>query len=147
MLNQLLFDNRVSVVDSVTDWKEAVELACKPLLEDGSITPDYLEAIYASTEKLGPYYVVAPHIAMPHARPEEGVKKNALSILVVNKGVEFHSSENDPVRLVLLLAACDSNQHIELITSISEFFCHEEDVNKVMSATSAQVVLEIIKKH
>ena len=147
MINQLLYDGRVSVIDSVSDWKEALELVCAPLLEDGSITPGYLDAIYSSTEKNGPYYVVAPHIAMPHARPEEGVKRNALSLLVVKNGVEFHSSENDPVHIVLLLAACDSNQHIELITSIYNFFCEEEDVQKVISATSPENVIEIIKKY
>ena len=147
MINQLLYDGRISIIESVTDWKEAVERVCLPLLEDASITPEYLSAIYASTEKNGPYYVVAPHIAMPHARPEEGVRRNALSLLVVKNGVEFQSSENDPVHIILLLAASDSNQHIELITSIYNFFSDEDDVQRVISAESTESVIEIIKKY
>ncbi|WP_062271010.1 PTS sugar transporter subunit IIA [Endozoicomonas arenosclerae] len=147
MLSQLLVDDRIAVFDSVTDWQEAIDRVCEPLINDGSISISYKEAIFKSTDELGPYYVVAPQIAMPHARPDEGAIKNALSLLIVKEGVSFHSSENDPIRLILLLSAADSNQHIELITSISEFFCHEEDVEKVIQSSSNQEIIEVIKNY
>ena len=71
---------------------------------------------------------------MPHARPDEGVNRNALALLVIKSGVAFGSEENDPVNIVLLLAAHDSNQHIEMIMSISEFFCNDDDVQSVIKA-------------
>ncbi|KEQ17619.1 PTS sugar transporter subunit IIA [Endozoicomonas numazuensis] len=147
MLSQLLVKDRIAVLESVNDWQHAIDLVCEPLINDGSISEFYKEAIFRSTEELGPYYVVAPKIAMPHARPDEGAIKNALSLLIVKDGVSFKSSENDPVHLVLLLSAADSNQHIELITSISEFFCHEGDVEKVIASSSVQDIIEIIKNY
>lgn len=147
MLSTLLSEHRIAVVDSVSDWKDAINQVCAPLVKSGDIEPDYQSAIIDTTESLGPYYVLAPMIAMPHARPEQGVNNNALSLLVVRNGVEFHSEENDPVKLLLLLAAKDSGQHIELITKISEFFCSDEDVLAVTEAKNAQDIIEIIKKY
>ena len=146
MLHQCLSD-RVQIVDTVSGWKEAVRLACTPLINDNSIRPEYLEAIYTATEKLGPYYVLAPQIAMPHARPEEGVLQNSLSLLVIKEGINFGSLENDPVNLVLLLAAKNSNQHIEMLTSISDFLCNDEDVQSVIKAESIEKILNTLEKY
>lgn len=146
MLSTLLTEQRISIVDDISNWQDAIHLVCQPLIESGDIQPEYVDAIINSTLELGPYYVLAPMIAMPHARPEQGVNNNALSLLVVRNGVEFHSEDNDPVKILLLLAAKDSNQHIELITSISEFFCSEEDVLEVSTALEKQQIIETIKK-
>ncbi|MBA5763028.1 PTS sugar transporter subunit IIA [Vibrio sp. 404] len=147
MLSSLLCEQRINIVDEVSDWQTAINLVCKPLLKSGDITPEYVDSIINATYELGPYYVLAPMIAMPHARPEQGVINNSLSLLVVRNGVEFHSEDNDPVKILLLLAAKDSNQHIELITSISTFFCNEEDALKVIKATKNKQILEIINKY
>ena len=146
MLSELLNEKRIKIVDEVSNWEQAIELVSQPLIDSGDIEPNYVKAIIDSTNDLGPYYVLAPMIAMPHARPEQGVHNNGLSLLIIKNGVNFHSEENDPVKIVLLLAAKDSDQHIELITSIAEFFSSEEDVFDVSVSTDKQQVLEIIKK-
>ncbi|MFB2830731.1 PTS sugar transporter subunit IIA [Aeromonas jandaei] len=145
MISHLLNEQNINIVDDISSWKEAIYLVCKPLIESHDIQPEYVGAIIKSTQELGPYYVLAPMIAMPHARPENGVNNNALSLLVVRNGVEFHSEDNDPVKIILLLAAKDSNQHIELITSISKFFCSEGDILDVSKATDVEQITEILK--
>lgn len=147
MISQLLGLDRVKIVQSVVDWQESIHIAAAPLLSDESISSQYVDSIFNSTAELGPYYVLAPQVAMPHARPKEGANRNALSLLIVKDGVNFHSEENDPVHLVLLLAAQGSNEHIQIITSISDFFCNEDDLEKVIAANTPQEILEILKKY
>lgn len=147
MLANLLTKKQIKIVDNISDWKAAIELVCEPLISQGAIEVKYQNAIIQETENLGAYYVLAPLIAMPHARPEQGVKQDALSLLIIRNGVNFNNSENDPVKIVLLLAAKNSNQHIQLISSISEFFCCEEDIEQVINATSVDEVLTIISKY
>lgn len=72
-VKNLLNTEVVQVVEQVKDWREAVAISCRPLIENGSIEPRYVDAIYHSHDTIGPYYVVGPGIAMPHARPEEGL--------------------------------------------------------------------------
>lgn len=143
----LLDTASINVISSVSGWQQAIELVCAPLLDIGAINSEYKAAIIQSTLELGPYYVLAPRIAMPHARPEQGVLNNALSLLIVQDGVCFHSEGNDPVYLLLLLAARDSDQHIQIITSISEFFCNDEDVNAAIIAQNPNDIIEILQKY
>ncbi|OED51027.1 PTS mannitol transporter subunit IIA [Endozoicomonas sp. (ex Bugula neritina AB1)] len=147
MISQLLNLDRIKIVQSITDWKESIHVVAEPLIKDESISSQYVDSIFKSTYELGPYYVLAPKIAMPHARPHEGANKNALSLLIVKEGVSFHSEENDPVHLILLLSAQGSNEHIEIITSIADFFGNDHDIEKVIAAQSDQDILEILKQH
>ena len=59
MLKNLLNTEVVQVVEQAKDWREAVAISCRPLIENGSIEPRYVDAIYRSHDTIGPYYVVA----------------------------------------------------------------------------------------
>ncbi|HFZ8994449.1 TPA: PTS sugar transporter subunit IIA [Citrobacter freundii] len=144
MLKTLLTPDVVQVVESAKDWRDAVAIACRPLIENGSIEPRYVEAIYHSHEAIGPYYVVGPGIAMPHARPEEGANKVALALTLITNGVNFDADENDPVRLLIVLAATDSTSHIEAISQLAQLFDNEQDVQTILTANTPQDVLSVI---
>ncbi|OTQ57317.1 PTS sugar transporter subunit IIA [Gilliamella sp. A7] len=147
MLNQWLTGQTVNIIDSVKDWKEAIELCAAPLLENQSITPSYINAIFQLHESIGPYYVLAPGIAMPHARPEQGVNNLGLSMLLVKNGVNFNSSENDPVYLITLLAASDSTSHIEMLTQLASLFAESNDVNTIFNAKNSNEILAVIDRY
>ena len=70
-LKQALTDNKsIRLGLSAATWQEAVKLAVDPLIESGAVQPQYYDAIVESTEEYGPYYILMPGMAMPHARPE-----------------------------------------------------------------------------
>ena len=105
MIRDWLTPDKIKVINSIDSWKNAVRLAAEPLLTQGYMTEQYIEAILKNHEQLGPYYVLAPGLAMPHARPEQGVLRNGLSLLHIKEGVSFGSAENDPVYVVIMLCA------------------------------------------
>ncbi|MGG5837612.1 PTS sugar transporter subunit IIA, partial [Huaxiibacter chinensis] len=76
MLKNWLNEATITLQDQVESWPEALAVCARPLLKMNVITPDYVTAIVQQHHALGPYYVLAPGLAMPHARPEEGA--NAL---------------------------------------------------------------------
>ena len=96
-------------------WRSAVHLACRPLEEQGKITVGYARAIISATEQDGPWYILSPAFALPHARPEAGVlsRNSALSLLCCSEAVDF--PEHPGIRLIVVLAAADSEQHIQTI--------------------------------
>lgn len=96
------------------------------MIENGSIEPRYVDAIYRSHDTIGPYYVVGHGIAMPHARPEEGANKLSLALTLIPSGVNFDADENDPVKLLIVLAATDSTSHIEAISQLAKLFDNEK---------------------
>ena len=146
MLNDWLTPDTIHIRHDITDWRDAVKASAEPLLANGTITADYVEAIFAQHEKLGPYYVLAPGIAMPHARPEEGAKGLGLSLLTLPHGVKFNSEDNDPVYSVVMLAAPDKHSHIELISELAELFSSEEEMQKIFAAKDIKTIQEIISK-
>lgn len=147
MLTTLLTANVIQVVESATDWQDAIKIACKPLINHKLIEPQYIDAIIKSHEKIGPYYVLGPGIAMPHARPEDGVNQLSLGLTVIKQGVEFGSEGNDPIKLLIVLAATDSNSHIGAIAKLAELFDNQEDIDSIMQSENVDDILKIIAKY
>lgn len=147
MLKELLTADVVQIVPACTDWRHAVSLSCQPLLDNGTVEARYVDAIFRSHEAIGPYYVVGPGIAMPHARPEDGAHKMGVSLTVVQQGVNFDSDGNDPVHLLIVLAATDSNSHIGIITALAQLFDTPEDTASLMAATTIEEILSIISRY
>ena len=77
-MSEIFSHNNVSISDNDLGWKDAVRLCAKPLLEAGYIDESYLDSIFEMAEKLGPYFDFGQGIAVPHSRPQKGVKKRVL---------------------------------------------------------------------
>lgn len=147
MLNDWLNADHIQLCDHVADWQEAVTLSAQPLLKREAITHDYLEAIFRQHQTLGPYFVLAPGIAMPHARPEEGAKALGLSLLKINQGVHFHSEDNDPVFILVMLSAPDSSSHIEIISQLAELFADSEAMEQLFLAQTKRQIEDVIANY
>ncbi|MGR5367948.1 PTS sugar transporter subunit IIA [Photobacterium damselae] len=125
----------------------ALDLACSALIDSRKVEPKYAEAIKKKHKEIGPYYVLAPKIAMPHARPEDGVNELALQVTVFQNGVDFESEDNGPVFLSITLAAQDSNSHINTIMTLSELFQNEDDINTIINASKKTDIIEVLKRY
>lgn len=144
MITTWLPAENIQIVDSVSDWKQAIRLSAQPLLAKETITEEYIEAIFNSHQELGPYYVLAPGLAMPHARPEQGVIKNGLSLLHIKQGVSFNAEENDPIYVVIMLCALSGDEHINMITSLAEIFSDDERLSALLKASTMETIQTVI---
>jgi PTS system mannitol-specific IIA component len=136
----------IAIYSSADDWSQAIDLSMKNILERKYITPDYIQAIKDTTRKIGPYYLLAPGIAMPHARPECGALHTALSFTLLRQGVSF-DAESPPVRLLIGLAAKDSDSHIEAIQALSEMLCEDEVIDELLNAKNTEELINIIQRY
>ncbi|NQZ94007.1 MAG: PTS sugar transporter subunit IIA [Moritella sp.] len=125
----------------------ALDLTCSTLLASGKIEASYVEAIKATHKKIGPYYVLAPKIAMPHARPEDGVNEAALQLTVFKNGVDLGSADNGDVYFSITLAAMDSDSHINTIMKLAELFQNDDDIEKIIATDNQAEIIEILKKY
>lgn len=146
MLNKWIFEQTIQLQDSVENWPQALEICARPLLEMNVIAPEYITAIVEQHQKLGPYYVLAPGLAMPHARPEEGAKGLGLSLLKLKEGLSFGAGEFDPVDVIVMLAAPDKHSHIEMISALAELFSSDEDMAQLHVATTREEIKAIIER-
>ncbi|AHW93480.1 PTS sugar transporter subunit IIA [Enterobacter asburiae] len=146
MLKKWIYDTTITLQDSVENWPQALELCAKPLLDMQVIEPEYVTAIIQQHHTLGPYYVLAPGLAMPHARPEEGAKGLGLSLLKLKQGVSFGAGGFDPVDVIIMLAAPDKNSHIEMISSLAELFSNDADMAELHQANTLEEIKKIIDR-
>lgn len=146
MLKTWISDATITLRSSVETWPQALDICARPLLAAGVISPEYVTAIVEQHHRLGPYYVLAPGLAMPHARPEEGAKGLGLSLLKLEQGVSFGSEEFDPVDIIIMLAAPDKHSHIEMISALAELFSSDEDLDKLHQTTSLEEIKAIIAR-
>ncbi|VYT71712.1 PTS mannitol transporter subunit IIA [Metakosakonia massiliensis] len=144
MISDWLTPDKINVIDAIDSWENAVLLSAEPLLAQGYVTDDYINAIIKSHNELGPYYVLAPGLAMPHARPEQGAIKNGLSLLHIRKGVSFNSAENDPVYVVIMLCAHSGEEHINMISELANIFSDEEKLNRLLKAADLDAIQAVI---
>lgn len=119
-MNEILKLENVRILDSVKDWIEAINVAVQPLVEQGYCESRYITGIIENTKKFGPYYVLCENLALIHASSEQGVIKTNCGYCFKNP-IKF-KPDGYNVRILLVLAAEDSESHIEAIQAISNIF-------------------------
>lgn len=145
VLSEFLKENTIEVNVKAKDWNEAILKGGQLLYEDGCIEKSYIEAMIKVMKELGPYIVIAPGIAMPHARPESGTKKVGMSLITLDKPVNFGNDENDPVSVVICLCAIDGSTHIKALTELAELLDNEKNLELIKNASDKDVVLNVIR--
>jgi PTS system ascorbate-specific IIA component len=145
-LGEMLPPSRISLGVEVNDWRQAVVAAGELLVDTGIAEAGYIDAMIRISEELGPYIVIGPQIAMPHARPEDGALATGLSLVKLSTPVEFGHPDHDPVVLVFGLAAIDKKMHIAALQTLAEMLSTKSLLKELMSAETADDVYDVIQK-
>jgi len=104
---------------TVDTWPEAVRAACDPLIALGAAEARYADACVRMVEEHGPYIVIAPGLALVHARPEEGGLALAVAATLLEDAVVSGHSDNDPVDLLLAFTAPDARIHVAMLSRLA----------------------------
>ena len=145
MLNEILTPDSIVLKTSCPDWQTAVRESCAPLLARGTIEPAYIDAIIANVIELGPYIVIAPDVAIPHARPEAGALGMGMSLLKLTEPVAFGSEPDEQARMLFAFSAIDSRSHQRALKQLADLIMDEEKFAALAAADSVDAVLALIK--
>ncbi|WP_426456749.1 PTS sugar transporter subunit IIA [Staphylococcus cohnii] len=144
MTLEILSSDKVQVLEQVESWREAINIAASPLQEQGYFQQAYIDDMIHSVEKLGPYIVIAPEIAIAHARPNNNVKKIGLSLLKLNQHINF-SEEGHYASLVFVLSAIDNEGHLEVLRNLATTLGNQQTVNNLLNAQTSSEIINIFK--
>lgn len=145
MILDLLTKKNIAVNVEAADWKEVVDETGKLLLEADQIEEKYIEAMKQSIIDNGPYVVIGKGIALLHARPEDGVNENCLSLITLAEPVEFGNENNDPVKIAFAFGTVDNDKHVKTISELSVVLMEESAVDKIAEMGSAEEILDYIE--
>ena len=144
-LLDLITINRIAIINSVVDYKEAIRLAAKPLLKEEIITNAYIEKIITNYDFNYPNIVFGTEIAVPHASAEDGSNALAMSLLKINNGVKF--GKDCLVHVVVMLAPIDTSSHLKALIQLSNLAMNDDDVKELAECTNKNEIQNILKKH
>lgn len=144
MIEKLLTEALIDINVKVENWEEAIVIAGELLLKNKKIEERYINAMIETVNEMGPYIVIAPGVAMPHGRPDCGVKDLGISIVTLEKGISFGSEEFDPVKIIFAICAKESKSHIELIQDLAFILDSEELLNNIDKCNSKSELLDLI---
>lgn len=80
-------DEGVQLGASADDWRAAVGLAAAGLTRTGAAEPEYADEMIRMIDEHGPYVVIAPGLALAHARPGPEVLRDGLSVVTLTTPV------------------------------------------------------------
>lgn len=141
MLERYLTKDVIRLNVGVEDWEGAVRMGGQLLVEAQKCRPEYVDAMVRTVREMGPYMVLAPGLALAHARPEDGTLEVGLSLITLETPVAFGSKVNDPVELVISFCAVDKEGHVDVLKALAGFLRKEENQALLRHAVTVDELL------
>ncbi|WP_405078613.1 PTS mannitol transporter subunit IICBA [Pectobacterium carotovorum] len=126
-----------------TDKEQAIRFAGEQLVKGGYVEPAYVEAML-EREKLTSTYL-GESIAVPHGTIEakDRVLKTGVVFCQYPEGVRFGDEEDEVARLVIGIAA-RNNEHIQVITSLTNALDDDAVIERLAQTQDVQEVLDLL---
>lgn len=143
-----LLDVRSIALDGAPKSKtEALDQIVGLMAKSGRIDDEeaYRKQVYAREEESTTG--IGEGIAIPHGKCD-AVNKPGLAAMVIQDGVDFDSLDGEPVTLMFLIAApnTEDNVHLDVLSKLSMMLMDEEFTANLRNAASAEEFLAIIDK-
>ncbi|MBN7575002.1 MULTISPECIES: PTS sugar transporter subunit IIA [Clostridium] len=145
MIEKLFNKETIELNVEVNDWIEAIRFCGSLFVKNGNTEAKYTDAMINTVKNMGQYIVIEKGIAMPHARPEDGVKKIGMGLIKLKKPIEFGNEEYDPVDILIFICAIDKTSHLKALAELMILIEDNEFLSIVRNSSSKEDVLSYIK--
>ncbi|CAM3942117.1 PTS sugar transporter subunit IIA [Nocardiopsis rhodophaea] len=146
-LSRLLPVDAILTTVHVSDWRSAIRTSGELLVATGVSTDDYVHQMLKAVDEYGPYIVITPGLALAHARPSPAVLRTGLSWAGLAAPVTFGHPQNDPVHLVIGLAAVDHDAHSSALSRLARMLADRGRQEKLRSAATPEQVHTLITEY
>lgn len=146
MLIDILCKEAIQLNVEAEDWRDAIEKSARPLVEASKIEARYIDSIIDAVEQHGPYFVLIPHVALAHARPEDGAIQNSIGITRLKEGVRFGNEANDPVQYIFTLSALNDKSHLDALAQLAVLFEDENFFDLIDNSKDINAIIDYIEE-
>ena len=146
-ITDLLDRRSVSLTAAPKTKSETLDMAVDLMVKSEKISDReaYRKQVYLREEESTTG--IGEGIAIPHGKCD-AVKKPGLAAMVIKNGVEFEALDNEPVTLLFLIAApnTEDNIHLDVLSKLSVMLMDEEFTESLRNASSVDEFMDIIDK-
>ena len=144
---ELLDKKSISLDAAPKSKSEALDLAVDLMAESGKIKDKeaYKKLVYAREEESTTG--VGEGIAIPHGKGD-CVDKPGLAAMVIKDGVDFEALDEEPVNILFLIAAPDTedNVHLDVLSKLSMMLMDEDFRNSLINAKDVDEFIDIVDR-
>ncbi|MBO0960529.1 PTS sugar transporter subunit IIA [Neobacillus sp. MM2021_6] len=143
MTKSILAKENILLNAAVASKEEAIKLTGSILVEKGYVEANYIEKMLEREQLTSTY--MGNFVAIPHGTEDSKsfVKESGISFVQVPQGVDFGSG--NIVKLLIGIAGKD-NEHLDILSKIAIVCSEEENIDKLVSAKSADEILSIFEE-
>lgn len=144
-ITDLLDKKSISLNGTPTSKSEALDQMVTLMVKSGKINDEeaYKKQVYLREEESTTG--IGEGIAIPHGKCD-AVTKPGLAAMVVKDGVDFDSLDGEPVHLIFLIAApnTEDNVHLDVLSKLSMLLMDEDFVSNLKNASTVEEFLQIV---
>ncbi len=145
MLSELITSDMIQLTDEKLDWQQAIALVAQPLLEQGKIEASYIDAMIGKVKEYGAFIHIGRNVALPHARPEDGVNELGMALLKTTEPVLLLDDEKHAITVFICLAAVDNDAHLRALASLTKILSNAKNLDRLLAAQSKEEIQNILK--
>lgn len=146
-LKDIVTEHNIVLHYNAENWQDAVTAAGDLLYQNGSVKRDYSLKMVEKVKEIGPYIVILPGIALPHAGYEDGGMKTDMSFVTLKNPVIFGREDYDPVRLVIALAVSEKFDHIDALSELTEILQNQQNYEELIRCDEKEAFLKCLLTH
>lgn len=143
-MTPLIMPELVQLNVDAKDWRDAIYQSGAPLVKKHLITKNYLDSVIRIAEETGPYIVFMPHVALSHAKTEDGALGDGIGLTVLRNPVLFGNKSNDPVKYIFTLSSLKPDGHLEQMARLVNLLSKKDFFQRVAQATTVQEIIKVI---
>lgn len=125
----------------IQSFYDVLDLLSAPLEKENYISTYYKYAIAKNLEKNGPYFIIAPEIALPHAQAHQDVFQTGITILRLNQAI---SIQNQAVKLFIFLASKNNEEHLHFLSKLAHHLDTLEKQKKLLTCSEHDFKVNIL---
>ena len=146
-ITDLLDVRSISLNAAPADKSQTLDAAVSLMTRSGKINDEeaYRKQVYAREEESTTG--IGEGLAIPHGKGD-AVEKPGLAAMVIPGGVDFDSLDGEPVTLLFLIAApnTEDNIHLDVLSKLSVMLIDEEFTESLRNASSVDEFMDIIDR-
>ncbi|MBC3888483.1 PTS sugar transporter subunit IIA [Acetobacterium paludosum] len=146
-MDSLIHENLIQINCLVNDQFDAIALAAKPLLRQGYITEDFIEAAIERERTFPTGLPTKIGVALPHTEAKY-VLRESISIVTLKNTIVFagmgNPKESVPVQIVFLLAIKDPEKQLGILQTIVTIIQNEKVLHKIKDAKEPKTIYNLI---
>lgn len=143
MAKAILSKDNIKLNVEIPTKQEAIRASGEILVQGGYVDAGYIDKMYEREEMATTY--MGNFLAIPHGTEDakQNVFETGISVITVPNGVDFGDGN---IAKILIGIAGKGNEHLEILSNIAIVCSEEENIDKILNATSEEEILELFSE-